>query len=241
MGKLSDFLKLYTPDIGERGTIITDVIRPAWEKIDNFCKGINEKTGIASATKAGIVKIGKTMKNYEESGIDVILGTSSNEALEGKKLAEILGIEYGGLLNSNSQKYAGVSYYDTANKSIFKCIRNTSINYADAGYFTSFSNDDLLMKLENLIQNLGIKKIEIGIFQFSAPSSIGNTKTINFRNRFTKIPFLFVSQTTYNKATDEWVAVQTSGLTNSNFVARHAGGTSDFTPNFYYIAIETLD
>ena len=77
-------------------------------------------------------------------------GTGQNEILEGSKLAEILGIEYGGVLNNTNTKVAGKGYYDTANKKIYKCTTNTSINYADAGYFIEVSNNDLLGKLQNL-------------------------------------------------------------------------------------------
>ncbi|MGL4866120.1 MAG: hypothetical protein ACRC4T_23760 [Cetobacterium sp.] len=77
-------------------------------------------------------------------------GVAQNQVLEGSKLAEILGIEYGGILNNTNAKVAGKGYYDTANKKIYKCTTNTSINYADAGYFVEVSNNDLLGKLQNL-------------------------------------------------------------------------------------------
>lgn len=77
-------------------------------------------------------------------------GVAQNQVLEGSKLAEILGIEYGGILNNTNAKVAGKGYYDTANKKIYKCTTNTSINYADAGYFIEVSNNDLLGKLQNL-------------------------------------------------------------------------------------------
>ncbi|WP_330111994.1 hypothetical protein VSU16_05075 [Cetobacterium somerae] len=81
-------------------------------------------------------------------------GVAQNQVLEGSKLAEILGIEYGGILNNTNAKVAGKGYYDTANKKIYKCTTNTSINYADAGYFIEVSNNDLLGKLQNLGSNL---------------------------------------------------------------------------------------
>lgn len=65
-------------------------------------------------------------------------------------LLATLGIPYGGILNNNNQKVAGTAYYDNANKKIYKCTANTSINYADAGYFIEVSNNDLLGKLQNL-------------------------------------------------------------------------------------------
>lgn len=105
-----------------------------WDKIDTWSEGIDNKTKGATSAVAGIVKY----------------GTDTSTALEGSKLAEILGIEYGGVLNNTNTKVAGKGYYDTANKKIYKCTTNTSINYADAGYFIEVSNNDLLGKLQNL-------------------------------------------------------------------------------------------
>ena len=110
------------------------VINENMDKIDEWSTEINKKTKGATSEAAGIVKY----------------GTDVSTALEGSKLAEILGIEYGGVLNNNNQKVAGKGYYDTANKKIYKCTTNTTINYADAGYFIEVSNNDLLGKLQNL-------------------------------------------------------------------------------------------
>ena len=109
-----------------------------WDKIDTWSEGIDNKTKGATSTVPGIVKY----------------GTDVSTALEGSKLAEILGIEYGGVLNNNNQKVAGKGYYDTANKKIYKCTTNTSINYADAAYFIEVSNNDLLGKLQNLVKEI---------------------------------------------------------------------------------------
>ena len=77
-------------------------------------------------------------------------GTLTGTVLEGAKLAETLGLEYGGIVNNNNAKVAGKAYYCIANKAIYKCIQNTSLNYIDANYFEGLSNDKLLGKLQNL-------------------------------------------------------------------------------------------
>ena len=77
-------------------------------------------------------------------------GTTSNTVLEGAKLAEILGLTYGGSLNTSSAKTVNYAYYDSTTKKVYKCIKATSINYADANYFEAISNNDLLSKLQNL-------------------------------------------------------------------------------------------
>ncbi|MEG0583603.1 MAG: hypothetical protein RR476_03430 [Cetobacterium sp.] len=92
----------------------------------------------------------KEDKFPKNSAFNRDFGVNENQVLEGSKLAEILGIEYGGILNNSNQKISGKGYYDTANKKIYKCTGNTSINYADAGYFIEVSNNDLLGKLQNL-------------------------------------------------------------------------------------------
>ena len=82
-------------------------------------------------------------------------GTTSNTVLEGAKLAEILGLTYGGSLNTSSAKTVNYAYYDSTTKKVYKCIKATSINYADANYFEAISNNDLLSKLQNFIISSG--------------------------------------------------------------------------------------
>ncbi|MEG0840792.1 MAG: hypothetical protein RSF36_04250 [Cetobacterium sp.] len=94
---------------------------------------------------------GKEPTFSKNSAFNKSFGVANNEVLEGAKLAETLGIEYGGILNNNSTKIAGKAYYCTANRSIYKCTSNTTLNYTDAGYFIAISNDDLLGKLQNLV------------------------------------------------------------------------------------------
>ena len=83
-------------------------------------------------------------------------GTTSNTVLEGAKLAEILGLTYGGSLNTSSAKTVNYAYYDSTTKKVYKCIKATSINYADANYFEAISNNDLLGKLQNFNQDFKI-------------------------------------------------------------------------------------
>ena len=89
----------------------------------------------------------------KNTGFNKPLGTTSNTVLEGAKLAEILGLTYGGSLNTSSAKTVNYAYYDSTTKKVYKCIKATSINYADANYFEAISNNDLLSKLQNLDNN----------------------------------------------------------------------------------------
>lgn len=137
-----------------------------FNKNSGFNKTKSDATNLKdSETLATSMAVAKTMEKAEEAlnsaggkepafnkntAFNKNFGTGQNEILEGSKLAEILGIEYGGVLNNTNTKVAGKGYYDTANKKIYKCTTNTSINYADAGYFIEVSNNDLLGKLQNL-------------------------------------------------------------------------------------------
>ena len=98
-------------------------------------------------------------------------------------LLATLGIPYGGELNNNNQKVAGTAYYDTANKKIYKCTGNTSINYADAAYFIEVSNNDLLGKLQNLIQikprNYLVGNICFEYFTFSGGAGLYTKSLVN--------------------------------------------------------------
>ena len=97
-------------------------------------------------------------------------GTNSNQILEGAKLAETLGIPYGGGLNNSSTKTAGYAYYDATTKKTYKCTVTNTLNYADASKFEAISNADLLAKFQNLwnynkssnkyILKLGVIKIQ---------------------------------------------------------------------------------
>ncbi|MGL5777981.1 hypothetical protein [Cetobacterium sp.] len=137
-----------------------------FNKNSGFNKPKSDATNLKdSETLATSMAVAKTMEKaveaYNSAGgkepafnkntaFNKEFGVAQNQVLEGSKLAEILGIEYGGVLNNANAKVAGKGYYDTANKKIYKCTANTSINYADSAYFEEISNNDLLGKLQNL-------------------------------------------------------------------------------------------
>lgn len=155
-------------------------------KNSGFNKNKSDETNLKdSETLATSMAVAKTMEKaveaYDSAGgkepafnkstaFNKNFGVGQNEVLEGSKLAEILGIEYGGVLNNTNLKVAGKGYYDTTNKKIYKCKTNTSINYADSTYFEEISNNDLLDKFKNL----SVLKVEV----FSARPEIPSDKLI---------------------------------------------------------------
>ena len=79
-----------------------------------------------------------------------VLGTEADTALEGKRLAEIIGLEYGGNIQDTGAKVIGKFYYDKALKYYYECIANNSLTYNDGSKFRAISNKPILDKVENL-------------------------------------------------------------------------------------------
>ena len=86
----------------------------------------------------------------DEETLNAKFGTGEREILEGIRLAQILGLEFAGELNNSNTKKANKVYYDTQNKSYFKCLNDNVLNYADSNYYEGISNNNLLLKLQNL-------------------------------------------------------------------------------------------
>lgn len=117
----------------------------------------------------------------DEETLNAKFGTKEKEILEGIQLARTLGLEYGGELNNSNTKKLNTVYYDTQNKSFFKCFRENTLNYADSSYYEGISNNDLLLKLQNLSKIETYYKTENGvIFTFKR---IGNLIIYNSSNK----------------------------------------------------------
>ena len=155
-----------------------------------------KKTDYATENKAGIVT----------------LGTTANTALEGKRLAEILGIEFGGKIQDSGIKTAEKFYYDTVTKFYYECIVNNSLTYNDSSKFRAISNKPISDKVENLydykFENLTIKDVTnsistdgINVIKF------GKIIIVNFLN----VPMVRNKQSTSYKLPD-WVFTKISGV-----------------------------
>ena len=79
-----------------------------------------------------------------------ILGTETDTVLEGKRLAEIIGLEYGGNIQDTGAKVTGKFYYDKALKYYYECVANNNLTYNDGSKFRAISNKPLSDKVENL-------------------------------------------------------------------------------------------
>lgn len=81
-----------------------------------------------------------------------VLGTEADTALEGKRLAEIIGLEFGGNIQDTGAKVTGEFYYDKALKYYYECIANNNLTYNDGSKFRAISNKPILDKVENLFK-----------------------------------------------------------------------------------------
>ena len=70
--------------------------------------------------------------------------------LVSSKLAEILGLEFGGNIQDIGNKTKGKFYYDSVTKFYYECIEDNSLTYNDSGKFRAISNKPILDKLEYL-------------------------------------------------------------------------------------------
>ena len=95
-------------------------------------------------------KANKTDRANENNYGLVKYGTEENTALEGDKINQIVGKDYGGVLNTPGEKYEGKVYYDRNTKKLFLCKRNNSDISANINNYIGLDNNSLLDRLENL-------------------------------------------------------------------------------------------
>ena len=72
--------------------------------------------------------------------------------LVSSRLAEILGLEFGGNIQDIGNKAKGKFYYDSVTKYYYECIEDNSLTYNDSGKFRAISNKPISDKLEKLFK-----------------------------------------------------------------------------------------
>lgn len=77
-------------------------------------------------------------------------GTTAGTVLEGDKIEQITGQTYGGILNVEGEKTAGLTYFDNNTKKLFLCKNNNSDISANVANYIALDNSSLLDRLENL-------------------------------------------------------------------------------------------
>ena len=116
---------------------------------------LKEYNGTLKQIEAGDFKPNKSYELAYNGNQFVIInimefGTETDTVLEGKRLAEIIGLEFGGNIQDTGAKVTGKFYYDKALKFYYECIANNSLTYNDGSKFRAISNKPILDKLENL-------------------------------------------------------------------------------------------
>ena len=167
-----------------------------------------KKTDYATENKAGIVT----------------LGTTTNTALEGSRLAEIIGMEFGGNIQDTGIKTAGKFYYDTVTKFYYECIVINSLTYNDATKFRAISNKPISDKVESLSE---VKEYVFAI------NGLTNGKIV----KIGKLVHLTIDSGThfYNKGAEAVVLNIPQGFRPKNLVNFSAVNLSN-VPNSFRIA-----
>ena len=116
---------------------------------------LKEYNGTLKQIEAGDFKPNKSYELAYNGNQFVIIniteyGTEENTVLEGKRLAEIIGLEFGGNIQDAGAKVTGKFYYDKALKYYYECIANNNLTYNDGSKFRAISNKPISDKLENL-------------------------------------------------------------------------------------------
>lgn len=108
-----------------------------------------------------------------------LYGSQKGTALEGNRLAEILGLQFGGNIQDIGNKTKGKFYYDGVTKFYYECIEDNSLTYNDSGKFRAISNKPISDKLENLSKT-ETKIIEKGIALFK----VGNIVILTWDSNY---------------------------------------------------------
>ena len=99
--------------------------------------------------------------------------------LVSSRLAEILGLQFGGNIQDIGNKTKGKFYYDSVTKFYYECVEDNSLTYNDSGKFRAISNKPISDKLENL-SKIETKIIEKGIALFK----VGNIVILTWDSNY---------------------------------------------------------
>ena len=116
----------------------------SYVSLQEFNEGMNKKvnkTDYASAEQYGIVKY----------------GAEEGTVLEGNKFTQMMGKDYGGILNETGLKEVGKTYFDKNTKKLYLCKNNNSDISANINNYIAMDSHSILERLENLITFSNIK------------------------------------------------------------------------------------
>lgn len=115
------------------------------------------KNNLLDKVDKGILKDKKEyLLNFKNNSFvlsdSTLYGLQKGTALEGNRLAEIIGMEFDGNIQDTGNKVKGKFYYDSVTKFYYECTENTNLTYNDATKFRAISNKPLSDKVEGLLE-----------------------------------------------------------------------------------------
>ena len=115
----------------------------SYVSLQEFNEGMNKKvnkTDYASAEQYGIVKY----------------GAEEGTVLEGNKFTQMMGKDYGGILNEPGTKEVGKTYFDKNTKKLYLCKNTNTDISANINNYIAMDSHSILERLENLNRNYKI-------------------------------------------------------------------------------------
>ena len=112
----------------------------SYVSLQEFNEGMNKKvnkTDYASAEQYGIVKY----------------GAEEGTVLEGNKFTQMMGKDYGGILNEPGTKEVGKTYFDKNTKKLYLCKNTNTDISANINNYIAMDSHSILERLENLNRN----------------------------------------------------------------------------------------
>lgn len=150
---------------------------------------LKEYNGTLKQIEAGDFKPNKSYELAYNGNQFVVInitefGTESDTVLEGKRLAEIIGLEFGGNIQDTGAKVTGKFYYDKALKYYYECIANNNLTYNDGSKFRAISNKPILDKVENLFRITEYKNLALTNANYGSVVgySVGNIAVFSFHD-----------------------------------------------------------
>ena len=115
------------------------------------------KNNLLDKVDKGILKDKKEyLLNFKNNSFvlsdSTLYGLQKGTALEGNRLAEIIGMEFGGNIQDAGNKVKGKFYFDSVTKFYYECIENTNLTYNDATKFRAISNKPISDRVEGLLE-----------------------------------------------------------------------------------------
>ena len=112
------------------------------------------KDNLLDKVDKGILKDKKEyLLNFKNNSFvlsdSTLYGSQKGTALEGNRLAEIIGLEFGGSIQDAGNKVKGKFYFDNVTKFYYECIADTNLTYNDVKKFKAISNKPISDRVED--------------------------------------------------------------------------------------------